>query len=230
MTRLLINVEGATEEAFVAGILARHLYRLGYTQVAARKMGKQRERDRRGGIRPWPEARANILDILRNDPEVIVSTMVDYYGMPQHGEAAWPGRAGATAQLSYPNSIEQSVFGDVRNHLGNDAMRFIPFVMMHEFEALSFSDCEGFAQAIGRPDLTPTLQGIRDRFDTPEDINDSPYTAPSKRVEALIPGYRKPVQSIQAVTAIGLTAIRAECRHFRGWLEHLEGLANEEGT
>ena len=57
MTRLLINVEGATEEAFVAGILAQHLYRLGYTQVAARKMGKQRERDRRGGIRPWPEAR-----------------------------------------------------------------------------------------------------------------------------------------------------------------------------
>ena len=227
MTRILINVEGDTEEAFVEGILAPHLYGLGYTQVAARRLGEERERDRRGGIRPWPEARTNILGLLRGDTEVIVSTMVDYYGMPQSGPGAWPGRAGAAAQLSYPNGIETSLSADIASAMGGsfNPRRFIPYVMMHEFEAMLFSDCAEFARGIGQPDLTQTFQEIRDQFDTPENIDDSPDTAPSKRIEALVFRYRKPVIGIQAATAIGLPAIRAECGHFRGWLERLESLA-----
>lgn len=97
---------------------------------------------------------------------------------------------------------------------------------MHEFEAMLFSDCAGFAHGIGFPNLLPNFQTIRDQFDTPEDIDDSPITAPSKRIEALVPKYRKPVLGIQGAAAIGLPTIRAECGHFRGWLEHLEGLVN----
>lgn len=227
MARILIYVEGSTEEDYVTAILAPHLYVLGYTQVAPLKLGKQRERDRRGGIRPWPEARTNILDILRGDSEVIVSTMVDYYGMPQNGPGAWPGRAGAAAQLSYPNGIEESLLADVADGMGDNfnPRRFIPYVMMQEFEAMLFSDCAEFARGIGRLDLAPTFQEIRDQFDTPENIDDSPDTAPSKRIETLVYRYRKPVLGIQAATAIGLPAIRAECSHFRGWLEHLESFA-----
>jgi hypothetical protein len=36
------------------------------------------------------------------------------------------------------------------------------------------------------------FQEIRNQFLTPEEIDDSPVTAPSKRVEALVPGYQKP--------------------------------------
>ena len=232
MTRLFIHAEGETEETFVNEVLALHLYGHGYTQVSARLMGKERERNRRGGVRPWPEARTNILDSLKEDPEVVVSTMVDYYGMPQHGEDAWPGRPGATACLQFPNEIEESLSADVVSAMGGNfnRRRFIPYVMMHEFEAMLFSNCSQFAEGIGRSNLASRFQEIRDGFNTPEEINDSPDTAPSKRVVTLIPGYQKPTQGLQAVTAIGLPAIRAECRHFRGWLEHLEGLANEEGT
>ena len=227
MTRLLIDVEGPTEEVFVDKILAGHLYNLGYIQVSARVMGKQRERDRRGGVRPWPEARGDILNHLRADTGVFVSTMVDYYGMPQSGPGAWPGRASAAAQLSYPNGIEESLLADIASDMGGsfNPRRFIPYVMMHEFEAMLFSDCAEFADRIGFPNLVPNFQEIRDGFDTPEDIDDSPDNAPSKRIYSLVPGYRKPVQGIQAATAVGLPAIRAECGHFRGWLEHLESLA-----
>ena len=102
MTRLLVQAEGETEEIFVQELLALHLYNFGYTQVAARKMGNERERSRRGGVRPWPEVRDNILSRLKGDEGIIVSTMVDYYGMPQNGPGAWPGRAGAAASTLLP--------------------------------------------------------------------------------------------------------------------------------
>jgi Domain of unknown function (DUF4276) len=79
-----------------------------------------------------------------------------------------------------------------------------------------------------------TIQGFKsiasieklplDQFASPEEINDSPLTAPSKRVEALVPGYQKPFLGVLAALEIGLASIRAECPHFNHWLEKLESL------
>jgi hypothetical protein len=93
---------------------------------------------------------------------------------------------------------------------------------MHEFEGLLFSDCQGFGAGIGRPDLAETFQTIRNQFETPEHINDSPITAPSKRVAMLAPEYDKVLSGPLAAIEIGLNTIRAECPHFRQWLELLE--------
>jgi hypothetical protein len=38
--------------------------------------------------------------------------------------------------------------------------RFLPFVIMHEFEGLLFSDCNKFASGIGKPALAAKFQGI----------------------------------------------------------------------
>lgn len=85
--------------------------------------------------------------------------------------------------------------------------RFVPFVVMHEFEGLLFSDCAAFSRGIGRSDLEPHFKHIRDQFATPEEINDSPVSAPSKRVEALVPRYQKPHLGTLAVVEIGLAPI-----------------------
>ena len=66
------------------------------------------------------------------------------------------------------------------------------------------------------------MQAIRDAFESPEDINDSPLTAPSKRIEELYPGYQKTLHGPLALLEIGLPALRRECRHFGGWLTRLE--------
>ena len=100
--------------------------------------------------------------------------------------------------------------------------RFIPYVMMHEFEAMLFSDCEGFGRGIGRVDLVQPLQTIRDQFAHPEEIDDSPHTAPSKRIEHLMPNYQKPLMGNLAALEIGIHAIYRECPHFEEWLERLE--------
>ena len=96
---------------------------------------------------------------------------------------------------------------------------------MHEFEGLLFSDPDRFARGIGRRDLTSDFQEIRDEFQSPEEINDSPDTAPSKRVRYLFEGYEKPLMGVLAVEAIGLDAIRAECPLFSGWIRKLEDRA-----
>lgn len=96
---------------------------------------------------------------------------------------------------------------------------------MHEFEAMLFSDCAAFGRGICRQDLAPKFQFIRDQFATPEEINDSPETAPSKRVSVLIEGYQKPLWGVLAALEIGLDKIRQECPHFNDWLIRLQANA-----
>jgi hypothetical protein len=155
--------------------------------------------------------------------------MVDFYGLPSSGDGAWPGRAGATGKQveQKASHVETALLNSVVGAMGArfDPRRFVAFVVMHEFEGLLFSDCAAFCQGICRPDVEVQLRRIRDEFETPEDINDSPTTAPSKRVENLVPGYDKPLFGILAALQIGLPSIRGECRHFARWLSALESLA-----
>jgi hypothetical protein len=226
MSRLFVHVEGETEETFVNEALAPHLYNFGYQKVSARLLGNSRNRDRRGGIRSWSSVREDIINHLKEDAKCLATTMVDYYALPKDGQRAWPGRADAV-QRAFPDkslTVQAALLADVCAELGDgfDPQRFVPYVMMHEFEGLLFSDCTRFADAIGRPELAGQFQGIRNAFSSPEEINDSPLTAPSKRVEALVAGYEKPLLGALAVLGIGLETIRRECPHFRAWIEQLE--------
>lgn len=226
MTRLLIHVEGETEETFVNEALAPHLYDRGYQKVSARLIGNSRNRNRRGGIRSWGSVREDIIKHLKEDPHCLATTMVDYYALPKEGRKAWPGRS-ESGPRPFPEraaSVQAAILADVCTELGEgfNPRRFVPYVMMHEFEGLLFSDCGRFADAIGRPELASRFQAIRDAFTSPEEINDSPLTAPSKRVEKLVIGYEKPLFGSLAVLEIGVDRIRQECPHFRAWLEQLE--------
>jgi hypothetical protein len=228
MARLLIHVEGQTEEDFVNEALRDHLLAKGYDDVGARIAGNARLRRQRGGIRGWPSVRRDIINHLKEDRDCIATTMVDYYALPQQGVRAWPGRAEAARAGSFRKAacVEDALLNDLTAAMGArfNPRRFVPFVVMHEFEGLLFSDCAAFSRGIGRPDLKSEFQEIRDQFRTPEEINDSPVTAPSKRVAALMPGYDKPLLGTLAVLEIGLAQIRAECPHFDGWLKRLEVL------
>lgn len=96
MVKLLVLVEGETEEGFVNEILAPHLYSQGFSVVKARLIGNARQRDHRGGIRPWIGVRDEIIRHLKQDRTQYVSTMVDYYALPSgESEKGWPGRSKA---------------------------------------------------------------------------------------------------------------------------------------
>jgi hypothetical protein len=228
MARLLVHVEGQTEEDFVNSVLRDYLLHRGYQSVSARIIGNARLRSRRGGIRAWLPVRKDIINHLRQDPGCVATTMVDFYGLPQDGERAWPGGAAAVGASGHHKAmiVEEALRDDLAHEMGTnfDITRFLPFVVVHEFEGLLFSDCATFARGICQPDLESRFRQIREGFATPEDIDDSPVTAPSKRVEELVPGYNKPLFGALAILEIGLDPIRSECPHFDSWLHQLESL------
>jgi len=156
--------------------------------------------------------------------------MVDFYALPEDGAGAWPSRKEANG-LRVPQrarTVERALLRDVAHKMPEnfDQNRFVPFIVMHEFEGLLFSDCNAFACGIAQPEMEAQFQEIRDGFDTPEHINDSPDTHPSKRIEEIVPDYEKVILGTLAVLEIGLDRIRQECPHFNDWITRLEALTH----
>lgn len=142
------------------------------------------------------------------------------------GKGAWPGREKA-ASLPFEEKakcIKSELSKKIKAAMGTsfNPSTFIPYIMMYEFEGLLFSDCVKFSKGINYPDLQPKFQMIRNQFQSPEEINDSPNTAPSKRIEKLFPGYQKPINGTLAILGIGLETIRKECTNFDLWIKTLE--------
>jgi len=77
------------------------------------------------------------------------------------------------------------------------------------------------------------LQSIREKSPkTPEEINDSPATSPSARIESACEQlfgsarvFQKRTHEPMIAARIGLEKIRAECPHFNDWMSKLEKLA-----
>ena len=151
--------------------------------------------------------------------------MVDYYRMPEE----WPGRARAATRplTERATTVQAAVAEDIAGVMdrGFHRRRLIPYVSMHEFEALLFSDCQRFADGVGKPDIAHAMRQILDQFRNPEAINDSEHTAPSKRIEQLLPTYKKVAMGATAVQTIGLATIRRRCANFSDWLDRLEAMA-----
>ena len=227
MTRILVHVEGQTEEEFVNSVLAPHLYNNGFTVVSARLVGRSRLRKKRGGRCPWESAHTEIARHLSEDTAAFGTILVDYYALPANGPNGWPGRAGCEALCVADKAahIQESLSLDFEDrHGGAMAERFIPFVAMYEFEGLLFSDPTLMARGMGESDKADQFKEIRNKFETPEHINDSPQTAPSKRIEDIVPGYNKIIHGNLAALDVTLERMRRECPIFAAWLEKLERL------
>ena len=205
LIRLAISVEGPTEEEFVNRLIVGHL--------------------RSKGIETRPVSLGGDITVSKLAREMVnlfwqryhfVTSLVDFYGFRDKGNQT-------ICQL------EQAVFDEVDRLIRRswDQRAVFPYVQRHEFEGLLFSDVAGFS-TLGIPGIDAaclqSLRRIRDHFETPEDINDDRDTAPSKRVEALIPRYRKRLHGPLVAEATGLERIRAECPRFDGWVRRLEAL------
>lgn len=221
MIRVIAVVEGSTEKAFVLQVLAPWLAMRGVA-LSARVVGKP---GHKGGIGEWSRAKRDIIALLKQEPTTIVTTMFDFYGMP----TSWPGRAQAAngTQCERPTLVETAIAIDIAATLGNsfDRRRVIPYVQMHEFEALLFSAPKIIAEVVCAPTIADQLAAVRTAFATPEEINDNPNTAPSKRLVGIHRGYQKVLHGAIAAKRIGVAAMCAECPHFGEWVTKLEALA-----
>ena len=219
MIRVHALVEGEAEVTFVKEVLLPHFIQR-EIYLLPRRLGKPRHKR---GVCAYSLAQREILVTLKQEAQAFCTTMFDYYAMPPD----WPKRNEARRKPFADRAvmIEVAMLTDISDQLGNrfKRSRFIPYVQMHEFEALLFSDPKLLAEGLELSDCSAT-QSIRDQFQSPEEINDSQQTAPSKRITALYRGYSKVTDGVLISQRIGLNAMRTQCPHFNGWIAKLEAL------
>lgn len=199
MARLMVVVEGATERQFVEEMLTPHLAGFGVFVASPRQLN--------GNV--------SIQRLARNLRPLIyyydaTTTLVDYYGFKDTDHHGW------TDPKTLSALIHQAV---------GSPPSLIPYVQVHDFEALHFSGPEVIAHTLKRPETLPQLRQIVQAVETPEAINHHRDTAPAKRLEHLYGrAYNKVLHGPKIASLIGLSTMRQQCPLFHQWLTMLENL------
>ena len=219
--------EGQTEQGFVEEVLRPYLQDKGVTGVKSILITTNKKKNARGGMLKYKHAKTdvNLLRLTKQDNDYerhIFTTMFDLYALPDD----FPGFSEAsTIHDPYVRvkALEKSFLGAIGEK------RFIPYIQLHEFEALLFCGISHLAKLYPGCEkrceqLTKDLQ----IFGNPELIDNGPTTAPSKRIIKAIEGdrkthynYNKPTTGKSVTKEIGIDELRVKCPHFNEWIEAL---------
>lgn len=216
-------VEGKTEQIFIEEILAPYLAAKNI-YIHATQVSKPGQK---GGDVRFEKVKKDIGLHLKQRPDTYITTLVDYYGIK-----TWPGIE------TIPSGASPAVISASINKATVDAVqflyaqqrsdvRFVPYMAIHEFESLLFSDTAVLAAALSvREDK---VIEILQECGEPEAINNSPSTAPSKRLAALTEQgiFPKTTMGITIAKKIGIQRIREKCPLFNAWLTRFESLVGE---
>lgn len=219
--------EGQTEQGFVEEVLRPYLQAHGVTGVKSILITTNKKKNARGGMLTYSQAVTD-LELSRkteSDGEYerhIFTTMFDLYALPDD----FPDYETAKT-LSDPYkrvAALETAFAEAIND-----RRFIPYIQLHEFESLLFCGIEHLAKYYpGCEKRCEQLKRDLERVGNPELINNSPETAPSKRIIKAIEGgkkrhynYNKPTTGKNVTKSVGINELRAQCKHFNEWIEKL---------
>lgn len=197
--RLCVMCEGHTAAAFIKSCLEPHLRAfnvIAYPSPLKARPGKQ------GGGRVTVE---RLVQHLRHEYHHAdrITRLWDFYGF---GSAA--GRTCAPLAADILRQAAQAI-PDV------NPTAVLPWLQMHEFAALLFSDIEPFPWVIDGWNDSARQAGahIRAAFASPQDIDNSPATAPSKRILQAFPNgdYNKTEHGPIIAAEAGIARLRKEC-------------------
>lgn len=218
MKRVLILVEGQTEERFVKDVLRPKLWPKTIDIIPKIVTTKRVKKgpDFKGGITEYKKVENDLHRLLGDTAALFVTTFIDYYGLPPDfpGMSTRPSGSSVARARHVETEWERKIAHQ----------RFHAYLMIHEFEALLFAKPDELAKAVYQPDSNEKLLSIRTSFPTPEDIDDDPHNAPSKRISRIAPAYQKKLHGPLITGRIGLEILRQECPHFGEWLNWLESL------
>ncbi len=213
MKRVIIICEGPTEQEFCMEVLGVELAKHGvYVETPLIKQSH-------GGIVAWDAIKRQILKHLQ-EGDVYVSMLVDYYGIKE--QFAFPGWEEANHIADKAERIQFLLDKMAEDIPEQYRYRFIPYIQLHEFEGLLFSDVSAFLNSFDQSEIDyEALLNAAEAFENPEMINNSPTTAPSKRLIEAIPDYNKVIFGNCVAMDIGLKTIREKCPLFNEWVERL---------
>lgn len=215
--RLIFIVEGETEKEFVDNLLIpRFNNEYGCYDITCFKTKRSH-----GGVSKYSYIREDILRAV-NESDTVVTTMFDFYMIPRD-TPGYPDASSTQNHLQQVESMEASIYDDIQNSC-KKRIRLVPYLELHEFEAMLFSSDAGINEYFGDEADLKMFYSIQQSFPNPEDIDNGPMTAPSKRMERIIPDYEKPLYGNCMAMSIGLDVIMDKCPHFRNWISNLVNL------
>lgn len=213
LIRIHVFVEGQTEETFIREVLDNYFldHSIQLNPILIRTSSKGR-----GGATNYDKIKWQIDKKCKEDRQSFVTTMFDLFKLPND----FPGYS-QLANISDPYKKIEYLENEWANAVKQ--VNFIPYISLHEFESLLFSDLESFKSWFGDVSMEKLSQE-RQEFESPEHVNNGPETAPSKRISRYCSGYDKPLHGSLIALTIGLDKIRIQCKHFDKWLKRLENL------
>lgn len=225
--RLNVTAEGQTEERFVKRAITPHLGAYNISTSVRRVLtskDKKLCKEHRGGFigcQPYSTAKKDIEAWLKedNNSDSRFTTMFDLYALPK----GFPGYDDALRKIDKYERVkllEKTLAEDIDDH------RFLPYIQLHEFEALILADPQKLEwEYLEHKVAIDALISIVSREGgNPELINDRQDTCPSRRIIAEIPEYSKATSGPIVAEKIGIQKLREGCRHFGEWLTKLERL------
>jgi hypothetical protein len=210
MIRVCVVCEGQTEVEFVKTCLGPYLLN---SQVQAfPSLLQSRSGNHRGG-RVTVDRLVKFMSHQYHQTDRI-TTLVDFYGFQDRSE-----RDRAQLEADIRAGVEAAT-------TGYDSRFVLPYVQMYEFEGLLFTDPQAFewVEDGWSDEAKLALEAVTQAFAGPEEINNSPETAPSKRILNIFPEgtYSKTEHGPLIAEAIGVDAIRAKCPAFSEWVAKLQ--------
>ncbi len=215
MKRILILVEGQTEEQFVSSILQEYFMQAQcYLQpVILRTKRTGAGQIYKGGVSTYDRIRREVVNLLADTSVCAVTTMLDYYGLPDD----FPGKAKLMPSWNAIQKV-QHLEDAFSQDIGNP--RFLPYLSLHEFESLLFSDIDcliGYLKSQSAVNLR-SLQRLRNK--PPEEIDEN--TPPSHHIRNAYASYKKVIDGIMIARQIGLQTMLDKRQHFENWVNQLQ--------
>ncbi|WLD24558.1 DUF4276 family protein [Flavobacterium dauae] len=221
MKRLIIVVEGDTEKEFIDKVLSPYLYSKGLQSVNCFKI-----KHTKGGLTKYRHLKTDLINCLYEN-NVIVSTLIDFYALPKDFPkyTETDKIVNKTERLSF---LEKAIIEDIEKEKGKSFPNLFPYIQLHEFEALVFSSINAISSLFSNNEANfSEIENIINSHPNPEDINNSPLTAPSKRLKNTIQGYNKVVHGIMIIEETGIETILKKCPRFNNWIQSLIEKAKE---
>lgn len=218
MKRVIIVCEGETEQGFCLNVLSPFFLKKEIL-IHAPRIKKSM-----GGIVKWPEIKKQIQKHLITEPSAKVTTFIDYYGIEKkHCFPDWELCEAEVDKFKRMEILENGMKEDIADEL---RYRFIPYIQLHEFEGLLFTNIEVIKECVPPSNLVGRveLKEIIDTHPNPELINNNKSTSPSHRLSRIINGYNKIIYGSIIAEATGLTLIREKCLRFNNWIDEIENV------
>ena len=213
MKRVYILCEGQTEETFVNKLLYPYFINMSIllTPIVL-KTKTTAAQSFKGGVSTYGKIKRNIVLLAKNDSKAYVTTMLDYYRLPDDTPGINNHDTDAYCMIE---TLEREIDLDI------DLPNCFVNLSLHEFEGLLFANPTCFSSVTSIENVAK-IQNIRNAFPTPEHINNSWATAPSKRLEEIIPNYAKVQNGSAVAAAIGIDCLMQECKHFSSWVDKIK--------